>query len=249
MRIPIILWTLLGAAVVSADVRTASIYVQPVGTSATSPSLIAEIKYDVLDPSSSEVSSFEAPEIPDGAALVRIGIYDTKTKSWVSSTSVASVENFSKGFSPHFLLSVDAHGNYLGAACRGVRVDAGATRDFGPQARVVVSDSGKQPELNKPVVLSPEGKKVLPPEEKTFFQKYMASHSAEALVGTSANETQVLVASPHRGLDDHVWWRWRRPKIIDSYVLLRYRRYTTVTPFPPSPFVRLGRYRMFHGRW
>jgi len=165
------LW-LLGTALVSADVRTASIYVQPITTPVEAPTLLAEIKYDALEPSSSEVSSFEAPEIPEDAILVRIGIYDTKTKAWASSTTVASVENFGKGYSPHFMVSVDAQGNYLGASCRGVRIDAGATRDFGPQAMVVVSSAGKQPELNKPVVLSPEGKKVAPPEEKSLLQKY-----------------------------------------------------------------------------
>lgn len=31
---------------------------------------------------------------------------------------------------------------------------------FGPQARLLVAGKGKQPELKKPIVLSPEGKKV-----------------------------------------------------------------------------------------
>lgn len=55
---------------------------------------------------------------------------------------------------------------------RGVKIDAGHTRDFGPQALVVVTSAGKQPDLNKPVVLSPEGRKVQPEAEKSFLQKY-----------------------------------------------------------------------------
>ena len=172
MRLPSIVGALLWAALASADVRTASIYLQPIGHS-TTPTLLAEIKYDVLEPASAEVSSFEAPELPEDTSLVRIGIYDTKTKSWVSSTSVTSVDNFSKGYSPHFVLSVDGQGNYLGASCRGVMIDAGVTRDFGPQVAVIASSPGKQPELNKPVVLTPEGKTVKPPEEKTLLQKYV----------------------------------------------------------------------------
>src|SRR4051794_15343528 len=132
MRLLSVAGTLLWAAVASAAVRTASVYIQPLG-STTTPSLLAEIRYDVLEPASAEVSSFEAPELPEDTSLVRIGIYDTKTKSWVSSTSVASVDNFSKGYSPHFVLSIDGQGNYLGASCRGVMIDAGVTRDFGPQ--------------------------------------------------------------------------------------------------------------------
>jgi len=178
MRLAPSFCALLCAALVSADMRAASIYIQPLTTNptvaaaATAPSLLAEIRYDGLEPSSPEVAAYEAPDIPDGTSLVRISIYDAKEKAWASSASVASVDNFRKGYSPRFVLSVDAAGNYLGVACRGVRIDAGATRDFGPRAAVVVSGAGKQPELNKPVVLSPEGRKVPPPEEKTFLQKY-----------------------------------------------------------------------------
>jgi hypothetical protein len=168
----ILFLTVLCAALASADIRTASIYIQPIHGSTPAPSLLAEIKYDVLNTASSEVSAFEAPELPEGAKLVRIGVFDPKNKQWVSSTSVASVENFSKGYSPHFILSVDSKGDYIGASCRGVQVDAGATRDFGPQLLVLMSAQGKQPELNKPVVLSPEGKKVEPPEQKSLLQKY-----------------------------------------------------------------------------
>ncbi len=120
------------------------------------------------------MAAFEAPDIPADAALVRIGVYDAAGAGrWVSATTVAAAANFAKGYSPHFVLSVSDGGHYLSAAVRGVRIDAGATRDFGPQAVVVATGPGSQPELNKPVVLSPEGKKVAPPEEKTFLQKYV----------------------------------------------------------------------------
>ena len=171
------LLAVLGATLVSAESRTASVFVQPV----TSPeetvpaSPLAEIAYESTDPSAGpEVTSYEAPELPEGTSLVRVGIYDEAASAWLSSTSVASTDNFDKGYSPHITISVDAKGNYLGVALRGVRIDAGQTRDFGPQARLVVTAPGKQPDLNKPVVLSPEGKKV-EPEEKTFLQKCVTS--------------------------------------------------------------------------
>lgn len=170
-----------------ADSRTAQIYIQTVGGT-SSPVQLAEISYDIATPDSgASVTSYEAPELPESASLVRIGLYDSRANKWTGSTSVASVENFGKGYSPHFLLSVDAtkyaSGDrntqnkpeevaVLGAGFRGVRIDAGQTRDFGPQARLVVTAMGKQPELNKPVVLSPEGKKV-EKEEKTFLQKFV----------------------------------------------------------------------------
>ncbi|KAI1107315.1 hypothetical protein F4804DRAFT_297556 [Jackrogersella minutella] len=162
---------LVFASLASASDRTAAIYIQPVSQSPTAPAPLAEIRYDAAVASDAEVVSYEAPEIPDEVSLVRIGLYDPSTKRWESSTSVASVENFSKGYSPTLILSVDSKGDVFSAALRGVRIDAGQTRDFGPQALVLPTGPGKQPELNKPIVLSPEGKTVVP-EEKTFLQKY-----------------------------------------------------------------------------
>jgi hypothetical protein len=162
------------ASLVAAESRTVAIFLQPV-TSAEQeqpPSLLAEVRYEAAHYSSSDITNYEAPELPEDTRLVRIGVYDPKTSRWVSSTSVTSVENFSKGYSPHFALSVGLKGELLGVACRGVKIDAGHTREFGPQSLIVVTKPGKQPELNKPVVLSPEGRRVQPLEEKTFLQKY-----------------------------------------------------------------------------
>ncbi|KAI1269766.1 cyclin-domain-containing protein [Xylariaceae sp. FL1019] len=159
------------ASFVSASERTASIYIQAIAASPPAPLPLAEIQYDALVPSSSEVLSYEAPELPDDAKLVRVGVYDPSAKEWTSSTSVASVENFSKGYSPTLMLSVDRTGVPVSVALRGVAIDAGQTRDFGPQAMILVAEAGKQPDLNKPVVLSPDGKQV-EPQQKTMLQKY-----------------------------------------------------------------------------
>ncbi|KAJ0125099.1 hypothetical protein J7T55_006443 [Diaporthe amygdali] len=177
MRVIALASALLGAAsVVRAKARTANIYIQPFGSS-SSPVLLAGLTYDSSAPdtaSGASVTSYEAPELPESTDLVRIGIYDANQKKWAGSTSVASAENFGKGYSPHFVLSVDGTSGeevVLGASVRGVRIDAGQTRDFGPQASLLLTSRGKQPDLNKPIVLSPEGKKV-EKEEKTFLQKY-----------------------------------------------------------------------------
>ncbi|KAI2465707.1 hypothetical protein F4781DRAFT_408297 [Annulohypoxylon bovei var. microspora] len=160
------------ASLASAADRTAAIYIQPVSQSPSAPAPLAEIRYDpAATATDAEVTSYEAPEIPDETRLVRIGVYNPSAKKWESSTSVASVDNFGKGYSPTLMLSVDEKGDVFSAALRGVRIDAGQTRDFGPQALVLATGPGRQPELNKPIVLSPEGAKV-EQEEKTFFQKY-----------------------------------------------------------------------------
>ncbi|KAH6608098.1 hypothetical protein Trco_004411 [Trichoderma cornu-damae] len=170
MRAIALLSALCAAALVQADFHAAQIYIQPVENSEP-PSLLAEIAYDPSISASSSIISYEAPEIPESTKLVRVGLYDPKSSRWISGTTVASADNFGKGFSPNLVLSIDEDGEVLSAAVKGVRIDAGQTRDFGPQAVVLPALKGKQPELNKPVVLSPEGKKV-EEEEKTILQKY-----------------------------------------------------------------------------
>jgi hypothetical protein len=201
MRLPALLSALLaGAATVALaseeSTRTAAIYIQPLADPSTPPSLLAEVAIPDIDPPSSstpnpqeddngpttvEVLSYAAPELPDDEDsttpnhhnnnLVRIGIYSPSTRTWLSSTSVASTANFAKGYAPHFAVTVDGDGAYVGVVCRGVAIDAGVTRDFGPQAVVLRTAPGAQPALGKPVVLSPEGRKVEEGAEKSFLQK------------------------------------------------------------------------------
>lgn len=220
MRLSICLLNLMAAALVSAEQKTAGVFIQPILPSAApAPTLLAEVSFDTADPSTAEIASFEAPEIPEGAELVRIGIYDVAASRWLSSTSVTAVDNFSKGYSPTIVVSVDAAGRFLGASCRGVRIDAGQTRDFGPQAVVVVSAAGKQPDLNKPVVLSPEGKKIVQ-EEKTFLQKYippcLPCPRLFCVLRALADRYQVLVATRDWGSVVDERWGRRRAEVIES---------------------------------
>ncbi|CAK7262531.1 hypothetical protein SEPCBS119000_000007 [Sporothrix epigloea] len=197
------------------DIRAASIYIQSVSMPAAAaskprpPALLAEIRYDVLDPSTAQVVAYEPPEVDsdnhsedlksDAASLYRIGLYDAQTKQWLAGTSVASASNFAKGYSPHFVLTVappavgSVSGSYLGVSVRGLSIDAGATRDFGPQATVLVAAKGSTPILNRPVVLNPEGKKAAPEEEKTFFQKY-------------SDPLPCLQSTPCPAANDHRYW-------------------------------------------
>jgi len=99
-------------------------------------------------------------------------VYDAATSSWKSSTSMTSAESFSKGYSPTLVLSLDAQGGVIGVSCKSGKIDAGQTRDFGPKVKVLKTAKGKLPELNRPVVLSPEGKLAEPEPEKSMLQKY-----------------------------------------------------------------------------
>lgn len=217
---------LAAASLAYAEPKTASIYIQPFDSSSL-PVPVAEVTYDISAPdaASASVTSYDAPALPDSVSLVRVGIYDTKTNKWTGSVSLASVENLGKGYAPRFLLSVDAttgtgEGEVLGASLRGVKIDAGQTREFGPQAKVHLMGRGKQPELNKPIVLSPEGKTV-EPEEKTFLQKYVYTRVPCSLPSRPIAMMRTSYADfcPKVLVDDRYWaaighgrW-WRRWQI------------------------------------
>lgn len=239
MRLPTILPALFAAAAnlasASDTALTAAIYIQPLNAPSTTPSLLAELAIpDQLEEpaTAADVISYFAPDLPEDESdesstqaktknLVRIGIYDPFAKRWVSSTTVTSAENFAKGYAPHFVLTLGAgeEGGYLGVACRGVAIDAGVTRDFGPQALVVRTAPGAQPALGKPVVLSPEGRKVGEEGEKSFLQKYVTafilreSVCLEYVANDCAFVWQVLVGvGDWSGL---VGWRGWGSEVID----------------------------------
>ncbi|KAG5935864.1 hypothetical protein E4U60_002905 [Claviceps pazoutovae] len=163
--------SVFAALAVHAAPQSAEIYIQAISSSSqASPLPLAEISYDLTALASSSILSYEAPEVPDSAGLVRIGIYDPKTKIWISGTTVASTENFAKGYSPTITVNVNQEGHVMSAAVKGVQIDAGQTRNFGPKVVILTEGEGAQPVLNKPVVLT-EGKKIVE-DEKTFLQKY-----------------------------------------------------------------------------
>lgn len=152
--------------------QTAAIFIQPISSSASPITPLAEIKYN---PStlSSGLGAFEVPDIPADSKLARVGIYDAATSQWKSSTSVTSVEIFAKGYAPTVVLSLDAQGDVIGVSLKGGSIDAGQTRDFGPKVKVLKMGKAKVPSLNKPKVVSEKAGATGEEEvvEKTFLQK------------------------------------------------------------------------------
>ena len=223
MRLPTLLSLLAaaGTALTSdAPTTTAAIYLQPLTSPSTPPTLLAKLALpsppspDSDSDSPPEILSYEAPDTETDDTLLRIGLYNPRTstpsrpiprfnclgklpgenprptippkiknitanppspetQTWLSSTTALSSATFAKGYAPHFALSLDSRGRVLGVACRGVAIDAGQTRDFGPQASVVWSERGEQPVVGRPVVLSAEGKKVEEEGEKSLLQRYV----------------------------------------------------------------------------
>ncbi|RYP00660.1 hypothetical protein DL765_010902 [Monosporascus sp. GIB2] len=194
---------LASVASCAASERTATIYVQPISPGSAAapapPIPLATVQYKT-DPSSSfsssstsstgvdsdadaeaedadaevRILSYEAPELPADARLLRVGVYDPSRGAWASGTTLAGAENLARGYAPTLLLSVEGKGDkavVTSAALRGVAVDAGHTRDFGPKAALLRPAPGRQVDLDKPVVPKAPGQGE-PEPEKSLLQKY-----------------------------------------------------------------------------
>ncbi|CAG8959941.1 hypothetical protein HYFRA_00012658 [Hymenoscyphus fraxineus] len=184
MRIPTFLLALCASATIASSssegaeefIDSAIVSLQPISSSTNQEPIqqLCEIRYN---PStlSAEIVSFEQPDLDfssSSSSLLRIGLFDPTTAKWKSSVSTTSTETFAKGYSPTIVLSLDATGGVMGVSIKSARIDAGQTRDFGPKVRLRRMGAGGKPELNRPVVLSKEGKLEEPEPEKTLLQKY-----------------------------------------------------------------------------
>jgi hypothetical protein len=199
-------WAIAVSAVGDGSSSTlAIVYVEGIGSASSNIIPLAEIQFDPSN-LNAELLSYEAP-YPPQMSLFRIGVYDTTGQSWLSSTTVTSVESFSKGHTPTIILFLDTRGNVIGATCKSGRVDAAHTRDFGPKVKVVRVKKGKRPELNKLVIVSKEGKLEVEPQEKTFIQKYVTTALVESL--SPSNYSQVLVGGPWRYIVA-LSYKWQR---------------------------------------
>ncbi|KLU89737.1 hypothetical protein MAPG_08706 [Magnaporthiopsis poae ATCC 64411] len=138
------------SSLVRAEPQTASIYIQPIGISSPPPTLLAEITFD-LSPSSSSSSSDDN----DGAAAAAAAEAELGNSGGAIKAAVTAFE------APELPDDETTAGSSSPLVRIGV-YDAAAGRWA----------SSTQPALNRPVVLSAEGKQVPPVEEKTLLQKY-----------------------------------------------------------------------------
>lgn len=172
MRLLPIIAGLCALALATSDLTdSTTISIQPLSSSPDTPvTPLAEIAYNPSTLSASIVDFFPL-ELSSSSSLLRIGVYDSATSSWKSSTSTVSTASFEKGIRQTIVLNLDATGAVLGVSLKGSAIDAGQSRDFGPRVLVRGMGKTKGPELNRPVVLNPEGKVDVPEPEKTFLQK------------------------------------------------------------------------------
>jgi hypothetical protein len=142
------------------------------------PSLLAKIAYNP-DTLESKVLSYTPPAVEnsENELKYRVGFYITAadgSKQWVGSlvsqsaltTTSATQHNtlqlYLSGSQQHELYHVSLSKTY----------NAEESSDS-IDVELVYPSAGALPELNKPIVVSPDGTGPLPEVEKTFFQKYV----------------------------------------------------------------------------
>ena len=136
-----------------------------------SPVPLAHIDYDA-DTATGTLSSYTPPTgsyAPEH--LLRIGLTD-KSGKWHG--VVTSAASFAEQYKKKFTIHVDDRGEPyhvgFGTSARG----GGNEVDV----EVLKKVAGPKPALNKPIVLSPDGKLEGKEPEKTFIQKYVSDKTA-----------------------------------------------------------------------
>lgn len=154
--------------------------------SASKPSELAQLEYSEASTGfRSSISNFSPPTLASEGApsttkeLVRIGLYDPATKGWQGVVTAAN------SFDPKYQQKITLHMDpdhqpwHIGFSAYTKPSPTQKMRRKGeepeviPQviSEVIIPSPAPTPHLNKPVVLSPEGKVDDKPEEKTFLQK------------------------------------------------------------------------------
>ena len=157
--------------------HTATVHVWPLA--APSPTPYLEIAYD---PSSLQASATKIHHLQlstkDGVnALVRVGLWDRKSKEWRGVVTAASA--FDNSYTPTLSLNLDAAGHvwHVGFQASRPRKNDGIAdsnkEGVGEQVRVkvVTATAGPKPVLNEPLVLDEHGKMAEKEVEKSFLQR------------------------------------------------------------------------------
>lgn len=134
------------------------------------PSPLARISYDSSSLKSDLVSYSPPKNTVDD--LIRIGLYDSISKQWIGSlTSFDPLTGTVSDHPPTLRLHLGPAGEIYHVALSSAV--SNTTEALGIE--LVSSENGPRPQLNRPVVLGPDGKGPEEVVEKTFFQKYVLS--------------------------------------------------------------------------
>ena len=157
------------------------------------PQTLAELTYEIHEngTSSASVSSWTPP--PTAASNdVQIGILQGGANSGYAKKGSAIFVSKDLVLDKRAVIKIQVDERTGKAWSVGVTKQAAARAENLPAAVVVTGSRAPRPVVNKPVVLSAEGKVQEPPPEKTLFQKYVTVYVP---FGVEADEKQILVGT------------------------------------------------------
>jgi len=139
-----------------------------------SPQPLAGISIDSTT-SAATVEKYTPPDTLDNSeSSVRIGLYDPATSAWRG--IVTSSTSFSPANQPKLVLHMDNtkeiyHVGFEASprAAQGANTQSGSDPTLAIE--IIRTKPGPKPHLNKPIVLSPDGKLPEKEQEKTLLQK------------------------------------------------------------------------------
>lgn len=149
--------------------RTVDIFAWPL--SASTSSLLAKVSYNSSAATLDSYKSFSPSRYDE---VVRVGFHHASSGSWSGISTSAS--NFANGKDRTLQLHVNTDGElyHVGFKASAVSGSHGKTKDSKKgdlTVEVVPVKKGPAPQLNKPVVVNPDGSLPEKVEEKSFFQK------------------------------------------------------------------------------
>ncbi|KAK4541143.1 hypothetical protein LTR36_008217 [Oleoguttula mirabilis] len=158
-------WTSLAYAV--EQEHTVDIFAWPL--SAPKSQSLAKVTFNST---AATIKTYNEPSIPAGDEIVRVGFYHP-SGSWSGIATAAS--NFAAEKTKKLQLHLNPSGElyHVGftASTLGTSSKTSNSKD-GLSVEVVRMKAGPTPQLNKPVVVNPDGTAPEKEVEKTFFQKY-----------------------------------------------------------------------------
>lgn len=162
----LLLFLLIGATSASSAVAASTVTVYAWPLSAASPIPFAKIDYT---PNGVAQAQSKQDPVYEDEELIRIGLINSD-RSWTGVVTSASA--FAPGFDQKILLHTDSEGQvtHVGFNAYAARPN---TSGGALGVEVVSIRAGTQPVLNKPIVLTPEGKVATPgtADTKSFLQK------------------------------------------------------------------------------
>jgi hypothetical protein len=143
--------------------------------SASKSQTLAKLSYNS---ETATVLSYKVPALPAGEEIVRIGFHHPTTGSWSGIATAAS--NFADGKDKKLQLLLNEQGDVYHVGFKSLDIPSsskGGSKKDDMSVEVVPMKAGATVHLNKPILLTAEGKVEGAPEEKTFLQKYVQSRS------------------------------------------------------------------------